>query len=267
MSAFLNQVQLTFKWAIKDRVFYAVIGVSVGMLLLIPALSSFSMRQVQELSITLSLSLISLMLVVMAVLLGTSALWREIEKRYIISVLSLPISRSAYLLGKFTGVVLILVACAMILGLIASLLVLIASSTYPAQNPILWFNFVAAIFFELLKSIIVAAVALAFTSVATTFYLPFFGAFGIYIAGNASQEVYDYISSEYGDSFPTLAKAITEFFYYVIPNFSAFDLKVYAIYSLPLPAKGLLLTITYFLLYSSVLVGIALFCFNRRQRI
>ncbi|MGA2152083.1 MAG: ABC transporter permease, partial [Geobacteraceae bacterium] len=79
---------------LRDRLLQAVLGVAAVMLLLVPSLSTFSMRQVQELAITLSLSSISLVLLVLALLLGSSAVWRDIERRYTASILALPVSRA-----------------------------------------------------------------------------------------------------------------------------------------------------------------------------
>ena len=79
-------------------------GIALAMILLVPAFSSFSMRQVQELSITLSLSSVSLILLVITLLLGASSIWRDIEKRYTTSILTLQISRAAFLLSKFFSI-------------------------------------------------------------------------------------------------------------------------------------------------------------------
>ena len=75
---------------LRDRILYGVFGIAVVMILLIPALSSFSMRQVQELSITLSLSVVSVVLLVVTLLLGASSIWRDIERRYTSAILSSP---------------------------------------------------------------------------------------------------------------------------------------------------------------------------------
>ena len=66
----------------------------------------------------------------------------------------------------------------------------------------------------------------------TSFYLPFFGTLIIYLCGNASQEVYEYATGEFGKELgPMTIKAVTAA-YYLIPNLAAFDFQVQAVYGL-----------------------------------
>jgi ABC-type transport system involved in multi-copper enzyme maturation permease subunit len=53
--------------------------------------------------------------------------------------------------------------------------------------------------------------------------------------------------------------------YYLLPNFGAFDLKVLAIYGLPVPVRGLLLTVAYFLVYTGLLLAVSTAVFLRRE--
>ena len=265
MSAFFSQVQLTLRWAIRDRLFYAVLGVALVMLLLVPVFSSFSMRQVQELSITLSLSVINLILIVVAVLLGTSTIWREIEKKYTASVLTLPLSRSSYLLGKFVGVSLFLLLTLLVLGTVSLIIISISAAGYPSEIPIPWFNLFSAYFFILLKSILIASFAIFFSTVGTSFFLPFFSTFAIYLAGSGSQEVFEYITGKYGETISPLTVEAARIVYYVLPNLASFDLQVYAIYGLELPVAHIGMVVVYFIVYTSIMLFLALWTYNRRQ--
>jgi Cu-processing system permease protein len=265
MTALSTQISLTFKWALRDRLFHAVIGVALIMFLLVPALSIFSMRQVQELAITISLSSISLVLLVLATLLGTSSIWRDIERRYTASVLALPLSRTTYVLGKFCGIALFISMCAALMGIVASVVILIVSAHFPSDISVHWQNIWAAIIADILKYLLVAAMALFFSSLSTSFFLPFFGTIALYLAGSASQEVFEYISGEFGRTLPATAFFLIKGVYYVIPNFAAFNLKVQAIYGLPLPYNGLFLTLLYFMLYIAILLFLSVSIFSRRQ--
>ena len=62
LATILPLVRTNLLMILRDRLLHAVLLVAVGMILLIPALSSFSMQQTQELAITLSLSGISFVL-------------------------------------------------------------------------------------------------------------------------------------------------------------------------------------------------------------
>lgn len=260
-----SQVLLTVRWAFRDRLMLAVLVVALLLLLLVPAFSLFSMRQVQELGITLGLSSISLVLLILVLLLGSSSIWRDVERRYTSSVLTLPLSRTTYVLGKFFGIGLFLLVCTLVLGLVVALVIQLAAMQYPSDFPIHWWNIVAAIAGDFFKTILLLGVALLFSSLSTSFFLPFFATLAIYLAGSASQEVMEYLSQPDLVQISPFLQTLAKVFYYIVPNLSGFNLKLHAIYALDLPLQGVWLTVVYFLSYISVLLFLTVWVFNRRQ--
>lgn len=265
MNTFRNLFLLTLKWALRDRLLHAILAVALLLFFLVPAFSLFSMRQVQELSITLSLSAISFILLVLATLLGSSSIWRDVEKRYAASVLGLPVSRASYLLAKFLGIAFFIASCATLLCITSCIVIVISSAQYPSDVPIHWQNIILAVAADTLKYILLAAVAVLFSSLSTSFFLPFFATIAIYLAGSATQEVYEYISGDAGRKLSAPVLAFIKGVYYVIPNFAAFNQKVQAIYGLPLSYSGIGYTVLYFLIYTSILLSISVWTFSRRD--
>ena len=265
MCQLLSQIKLTLKWAFRDRIFYAVIGVGLFILFLVPIFSSFSMRQVQELSITLALSFNAFFLLVMAILLGSVSFWREIDRRYAHSVLSLPVSRLVFILGKFFGISIFLLICTLILGLISSFLILLATSTYPSDIHINWKNILVAMLSDYIKCLLVVSFAIFFSTVSTSFYLPFFSTIAIYFSGSATQQVYDYVSGKYGEDLSGFSIIVSKLLYYLLPNLSVLDYKLYAIYSLDIDFNRIFIAFLYSLIYISIVVVFSISTFSRRQ--
>lgn len=265
MNVFSATLVMTFRWILRDRVLHTILAVALAMILLVPALSTFSMRQVQELSITLSLSAISFVLLMVTLLLGASSVWRDIEKRYLASVLTLPVSRSVFLLGKFCGIACFIALCGVVLGGAAALIITVSSAQYPSDVPIHWQKIAVALCADIVKYIMLASVAMLLSSVSTSFYFPFFGTSAIYLAGSGSQEVYEYVTGQFGKEMGATSVALFKAVYYAIPNLSAFNLKVQAIYGIPLLPSGLGLTFAYALIYSAVMLTAAAIAFSRRQ--
>lgn len=255
---------ITLKGLLRDRIFHGILF-CVVLYLLIPAGSMLSMRQIAELGITLSLSLTSFVLLFLAVFSGGTALWKDIDRRYVFSAMGLPVSRTSYLLGKFSGIALFLISVSLVLGLFAAAVIWFISSTDPPTRPILWHLVAIAIAFDTLKYCIVVAIALVLSTVSTSFFLPVFGAIAAFIAGNISQEVFDYIQSPAAATLSPLAKTAASGLYYLLPNFAAFNLKANAIYSIAVPAGDLLLTAAYGLMYLGILLTIAALLFGRRE--
>lgn len=255
---------VTLKGIIRDRLFYGLLVMTV-LFAGLPAISSLSMRQATALSVTLALSLISFMLLLFALFLGGTSLWKDIDRRYILAVAGMPLSRSRYLLGKFLAVVIFLGLASLILGTLALLAIFWASAFYPPTPPLVWHNILAAIFYDWLKYSLLAGFAFLFASVGTSFFLPVFGTVAVFLAGSASQEVYDFVHSPAADKVPAAIREGATILYYVLPNFSAFDLKFHAIYSLPLSSVGLLLTAGYGVVYLALVLALAAFLFERRE--
>jgi len=265
VSQIASLVKVHLRSILRDRVLYAVFGVAFAIMLAVPSLSGFSMRQVQELAITLSLSAISSVLLVVTLLLGASSIWRDVERRYTSSILTLPVSRASFLLSKFFSIILFLLICTLVLGLCSGGVIFLAASTYPSDVPVHWLNIILVLSGDVLKYTILAAFALLLSTVSTSFYLPFFGTLVIFFCGSASQEVFEYLSGQFGQTIsPLLVKSVT-LAYYLLPNFSSFDFQIQAVYGLSVPLEGMVLTLCYGLIYTGILLGIAIFAFERKE--
>jgi Cu-processing system permease protein len=257
-------IRITLKGIFRDRVFQGIM-VTACAFLLIPVIASLSMRQVTELSLTLSLSLISFILLLLAVFLGGTSLWKDIERRYTFSVLGLPISRQSYMIGRFGGVALFVILAAAVLGIAAFAVVLYSSAIYPSDRPIIWSTMAVCILFDALKYILLIAVAFLFSTVSTSFFLPVFGTIATFLAGGITQQVYEFVNSPTSKQLSPFVKQLAKALYYILPNFGAFDLKVNAIYGLPLLSNGLFLTVAYFVVYVGFLLSVAAAIFARRE--
>lgn len=249
----------------RDRVIHALLGLALLLLVFSPVFSLFSMRQVQELAITIALSSISLTLLVLTVMLGSFSVWRDVERRYTASVLGLPISRSGYLLGKFAAVAVVLLSASLLLGLVSLISVNISANLYPPDRPLVIINFMAAIAACVWKYLLLAAFAILLSSLSTSFFLPVFGTVAVYLVGGATQEVMEYVTGPYAQSLSEPLIAIIKGLYYILPNFAAFDLSLQAIYGMPISSAGVLLTFAYFLIYTSILLILACTSFAKRE--
>ena len=255
---------ITMKGIYRDRLYMGFLFIAI-LFFLIPPASTFSLRQVAALATTLSLSLTSFILLLIAVFLGGTSLWKDIERQYVFSALGMPITRSQYILGKFLGIAGFLFLTAMILGILSYGAVWSAAAAYPPYRAIGWSTIGVSIFFTCLKYCLLVAVAFTLSTVSTSFFLPVFGTIAVFLAGSSSQEVFEYIISSEGAVLSPLTIYTAKIFYYLLPNFSAFDFSTNAVYSLPLDAYGLFLVLGYGVAYTTILLSIACFVFSKRD--
>lgn len=106
----------TFREAVRDRVLHGVLGLALGFLLFTLALAELSLDQQRRVVLDLGLSSISLFSVIMAVFLGSSLLYKEIERKTLYVILPKPIRRHEFLLGKYLGIVLTVAVFVAIMG-------------------------------------------------------------------------------------------------------------------------------------------------------
>jgi len=248
----------------RDKVFHGILSVSV-IFLVIPSISSLSMRQATELSITLSLSLTSVLLLLLSVSLGSTTLWKDIERRYSYSVLSLPLSRSKYLLGRFLAVATFMLIITVVLGIVCSGVIHFAAGIYKPDRPVVWVNILLCILFSSFKYIIIVAYAFLFSTFSTSFFLPVFGAISVFLAGSATQQAYDYVHTSAADTLPVMIKYAASFFYYIMPNLTAFDLQVNAVYGIPISLDSILLPMLYLMLYLPIVLLLSVYIFAKRE--
>jgi ABC-type transport system involved in multi-copper enzyme maturation permease subunit len=106
----------TFREAVRDRVLIGMLGVALCVLVLSLALAELSLDQQRRIVLDIGLASISIFSVVMAVFLGSSLLYKEIERKTLYVILPKPIRRHEFLLGKYLGIALTVFVFVAIMG-------------------------------------------------------------------------------------------------------------------------------------------------------
>jgi ABC-type transport system involved in multi-copper enzyme maturation permease subunit len=106
----------TFREAVRDRVLNGMLGVALAVLVFSLALAELALDQQQRIVLDIGMASISLFSVVMAVFLGSSLLYKEIERKTLYVILPKPIRRHEFLLGKYFGIALTVFVFVAIMG-------------------------------------------------------------------------------------------------------------------------------------------------------
>lgn len=96
----------TFREAVRDRVLYGVLGIATFVLVFTLVLAEVSLDQQRRIVLDVGLASISLFSVVVSIFLGSSLLYKEIERKTLYVILPKPIRRHEFLLGKYFGIAL-----------------------------------------------------------------------------------------------------------------------------------------------------------------
>lgn len=96
----------TFREAVRDRVLHAVLACAVAVLLFSLALGELSLDQAERVVLDVGLASISLFTVVIAIFLGASLLYKELDRKTLYVILPRPLRRWEFVVGKYVGIVL-----------------------------------------------------------------------------------------------------------------------------------------------------------------
>ncbi|TWT45548.1 ABC-2 family transporter protein [Phycisphaerae bacterium RAS1] len=99
-------ISTTFHETIRQPIFGVLTWVAVGLLILNPSISAFSLESGKDSKIMQDVGLATLLLygLLTSAFTACSVISREIESRTVLTVISKPVSRPLFLLGKFLGV-------------------------------------------------------------------------------------------------------------------------------------------------------------------
>ena len=255
-----------FKESVRDKVLYNLVAFAVLLIVSTFLLGQLTAGQDIKIIKDLGLAAISLFGLMIAVFIGIGLVWKEVDKRSIYGVLSKPVSRQEFVLGKFFGLLLTLavnllvmtVAFYAVLALnawMASPATLAAMQT-PAADPAM----LKAILLIGIELTLVTAIALFFS----TFSSPFLSAgltVGLWVIGHFNNDF-----RNFGDIVDSRAAVwLTRALYYLLPNFAAFDIKSQVIWGEPVAGRDLALTVLYGFVYVALVVTGAVTIFSRRD--
>src|SRR5262249_11284921 len=128
----------TFRECVRDKVLYNLVIFAVLIIVSSLILGTITIGDVKQIIINLGLSTISLFGVLIAIFIGIQLVYKEIDKKTVYSLLSKPVGRHEFILGKFLGLSMTLAVnvAVMILGVYAAVFYL-RHSFQPQDSQIL----------------------------------------------------------------------------------------------------------------------------------
>lgn len=246
----------TFREAVRDRVLYNLVAFAIILIASAILFGEISIGIQKTILINLGLSSISIFGLLIAIFLGIGLVYKEIDKRSLHTLLSKPIRRWQFIVGKFLGLNLTLLVNTtfMSAGLWAALYYL--TRRFEPQDQFIW----VAIYFILLQLSLVTAICLFFSCFSTPVLAAIF-TFLLFVVGSFSSDIRTFGELTENASL----KAITSFLYYLLPNFSDFSIAGWVSHGKPVAANLVLLNTIYALCYGSVLLGSSVLIFSRRD--
>lgn len=245
----------TFREAVRDRVLYNLIAFAVlmsGAAILVGQISIGIERLVV---VNLGLTAVSLFGIVIAIFIGIGLVSKEIDKRTLYTVLSRPVRRWEFIVGKFLGLAGTLVVNTFFMAIGVFVALLWVSRKFQATDG--WL--LVALYFIILQFLIITALALLFSSFSSPLLSAVF-AFSLFIVGSFSEDLRGFAAISEG-ALRWLATAIA----YLVPNFSALNIITSVAHEQPVSLPLVAYNTAYALLYVCVALSGAVLIFERRE--
>ena len=255
-----------FKESVRDKVLYSIVAFAVILIAVSYLLGQLTAGQDLKIVKDLGLASIATFGLLIAVFIGIGLVWKEVERRSIYGLLSKPIRRSEFILGKYFGLMLTLLVNVGVMTM-AFYGVLayegwaadpVNRQAWPAppMDPAL----LAAIALILVELMLVTAIALCFS----TFSSPFLSAvltLGLWVIGHFNADLRNFENVVDSRAAAWLARGL----YYVLPNFDAFDIKAQVVQGQHVSAAYVALSVLYGSAYLALVLIGAVAIFSRRD--
>jgi len=244
---------ITFKEAKRDRIlyllfFFAALGIGGARVLAILTVGD-RVKIIKD----VGLASISLFGVLMAILIGTGLVYKEIDKKTIFTLLSKPLHRAEFILGKFLGLVLTLFVMTLLMSVI--FLAIVYAHTLKVEGALL-----VAVGYIFLELVLITAVAILFSSFSTPILSSLF-ALAFYLIGHLSWGL-ELILKKMA---PGAGRTLVRFIYTVLPDLENFNFRTEVVHGLPIPPGIYLSSFLYGVCYTAFLLGLAVLVFRRRD--
>jgi len=245
----------TFREAVRDRVLYNLIAFALlmsGAAILVGQISIDIERLVV---INLGLTAVSLFGLVIAIFIGIGLVSKEIDRRTLYTVLSRPVRRWEFIVGKFLGLAATLVVNTvfMAIGVFAALLYV----SHHFQKADGWL--LVALYFIILQFLIITALALLFSSFSSPL-LSAVLAFALFVIGCFAEDLRGFAIMTQG-----VTRWVATGAAYLVPNFSALNVISSVAHEQPVPGQLIFYNTAYALIYAAMALCGAVLVFEHRN--
>lgn len=243
----------TVREAIRHRVlytllFFAILLIGTGVLV-----STLSYVERERILQNVGFAAIRLFGIAIAIFVGIGLIHREVDRRTIYTILSKPLSRSEFLLGKYFGLVATLWLQLAIMS--AAFLAFSAVAGAPVGA-----GHAAALALVGVELALVVAVATLFSAFTTPMLASLF-ATGIVAIGHLSRDLRELGLQSQIDA----VRWVTAVLHRVLPDLRSFDLGSQVVHQLPITASDVVFPVAYAAGYATVLLVAASWIFERRD--
>ncbi len=254
----------TFREAIRDKILYSLLIFTVIVIAASVLLGQLTIGQDRRVIKDMGLASMSLFGVLIATFVGTSLVHKEIRKKTIYTMISKPIHRYEFILGKYLGLLMTMFVELSIMAVVLFAVIMLHGVMFAPPGtglePVgyaLLMKAIVLIFFELM---IVTSVAVLFSTISTPVLSVFF-TLAIYVIGHLTVDI-----KEMGVALESsLLKGLSSLCYYILPNLENFNIRAEMVRDVFVSSRFMFYSIIYGVLYMSFVLLVSILSMERKQ--
>ncbi|SHL26099.1 ABC transporter permease [Fibrobacter sp. UWEL] len=252
----------TFRESIRDKILYNIGFFAVALALFSIVLGEWSVFDRAYVIKSTTLSIMSLSGLLISIFVGISLVQKEIQRRTVLTLLSKPISRATFIVGKYLGLLAVVAVHLVLLTLI-----FYATLWVTGSEPTV--SLLTAVYLIFCEMAVVIAVALLFSSFSSTVLSALF-TLGVYMAGHLSNQLLEQVRfaarmGEMDQSSSAIFEKAAVVIHAVFPGLYRYNVTNYVVHGVALPDMYLFWNTVYALGYVGVFLAIASWWFSRRD--
>ncbi len=244
----------TAREAVRNRILYSILFFAVLMVAVAALFGAASIGDQTKYMKDFSVMSVSLFGVIIAIVLGVNLLHQELGRKTIFNILSKPVARWQFMVGKFFGLV----------GTLSLIVVVLSAGVvgcFALLTGRLDWGLVVASVATLLEIVVVIAVALFFSSLVVTPALAGMFTAATFIAGRSATYLLYFLTGEH----PPAVQAAAHALYWALPRLDRFTIADQVVYGVLPDPSYLVVLVAYAVAYAAVLLLLSIGLFSRRE--
>ena len=243
----------TFREAIRDRILYSLLFFAALVLLGSLAMEHISLGDREKVVRSFAFGAIRFFGILIALFLGVSLVHKELERKTIYTIISKPIPRGSFLIGKYLGLMTVL---ALEVFVMALLYIGLTGITQALPTLPFW----SALLLLMLELSLLVAWCMLFSTYSSPTVATFFS-IAILFIGNVADDIWKFGQQSDSEFF----QSASEILYWILPNFQVLNGSHYAVHNTSMPLDQFLASLGYGLGYTVGVLCLAVMVFSKKD--